>query len=41
MNSVLLEMLKDFYDNKKFGEIIIKIECGKIVRYEKKESIKP
>ena len=36
----LLEMLRDFCEKKKYGEIVIKIEAGKIVRYEKKEIVK-
>lgn len=36
----LLDMLQEFFEGKKYGEIIIKIEAGKIVRYEKKEIVK-
>lgn len=36
----LMEMLRDFHENKKYGEVVLKIEAGKIVRYEKKEIVK-
>ncbi len=41
MSDTFTAILKDFRDNKKYGEIVIKIEAGKIVRYIKTESIKP
>ncbi len=40
MSDKFVNMLKEFIEHKKYGEIIIKIECGKIVRYEKKEIVK-
>lgn len=40
MSETLIKLLREFYECKKYGEIIVKIEGGKIVRYEKKESIK-
>ncbi len=36
-----VNILKDFRDNKRYGEVTLKIEAGKIVRVVKTESIKP
>lgn len=38
--NALFDILADFYEHKRYGEIVIKIEAGKIVRYEKKEIVK-
>ena len=37
----LMSILEEFCEQKKYGEIVIKIEAGKIVRYIKTESTRP
>jgi hypothetical protein len=36
----LVEIIKKFLDDKLFGEFVIKIEAGRIVKVERKESLR-
>jgi len=37
----LLDLLRHFEENKLYGEVLVKMEAGKVVIIKKTESIKP